>query len=146
VVKKLQLRTHIDVPMHLLFLGIVKTVVRMIQAWFGLRGRTESFIQNVFGVLESIQDLGLSCLPVVPYSGVKLAGWISENYMTLCRLICWFYSCLSEVARDFNFDEPKTPQRDWTMKQNHSWLKARDLNLGTGSLHAVQLSHHYNKT
>jgi hypothetical protein len=26
------------------------------------------------------------------------------------------------------------------MKQNHGWLKARDLNRGTGSLHAVQLS------
>jgi hypothetical protein len=38
------LRTHSDVPMHLLFLGIVKTIVRMIQAWCGLRGRTESFI------------------------------------------------------------------------------------------------------
>jgi hypothetical protein len=60
------LRTHIDVPMHLLFLGTVKTVVRMIQAWCGPRGRTEYFIQHVFGVLESIEYLWLSLLHVVP--------------------------------------------------------------------------------
>jgi hypothetical protein len=96
--------------MHVLFIGIVKAVVRMIQAWCGMRGKTKPFIQHGFVVLESIQDLTLSWLPIVPYSGGKIAGWISENYMALCRLRCWLYSRIYEVAYDATVDDPKTPQ------------------------------------
>jgi hypothetical protein len=34
---------HIDVPMHLLLLGITKSLVRMIQAWCAVRGSTNHF-------------------------------------------------------------------------------------------------------
>jgi hypothetical protein len=42
---------HIDVPMHLLFLGIMKTLVRMIQAWCALRDSTNNFTTHVTGIM-----------------------------------------------------------------------------------------------
>jgi hypothetical protein len=63
---------HIDVPMHMLFLGITGTLVRMIQAWCALRGSTNNFTTHVTGVMETFNGLGLSWLFCDPYTGEKL--------------------------------------------------------------------------
>jgi hypothetical protein len=117
---------HIDVPTHLLFFGITKTLVCMIQAWCDLRGSTNNFTTYVTGVMETFDGLILSWLVCVPYTGAKLGGWISENYLSLARLMSWFYAEISTVVRDFEFIEPLTPRKYWTMKQNLGWLKIRD--------------------
>jgi hypothetical protein len=111
----------------------------MIQAWCDLRGSTNNFTMHVNGVMETFDGLGLSWLFCVPYTGVKLGGWISENYLDLARLMSWFYSEISTVVRDFEFIEPLTPQKDWTMKQNLGWLKIRDLIRGAFKLNANDL-------
>jgi hypothetical protein len=121
---------HIYVPMHLLFWGITKSIVRMIQAWCALWGSTHDFRKHVVDVMETFNGLGLSWLVYVPYTGAKLGGWILENYLALARLMCWFYSKLSTVVTDYEFVQPRTPQKDWTMKQNMGWLKLRDLSRG----------------
>jgi hypothetical protein len=100
---------HIDVPMHLLFLGITKTVVRIIQAWCALRGCTTTFTKHASSTLQSLDDLGLLWMVCVPYTGAKLGGWISENYLALARLNCWFYSMLPTVVTEYQFIEPQTP-------------------------------------
>jgi hypothetical protein len=92
---------HIDVQIHLLFLGITKTLVRMIQAWCDLRGSTNNFTMHITGVMETFDGLGLSWLVCVPYTGAKLGGWISENYLTVTRLMSWFYSEISTMVSDF---------------------------------------------
>jgi hypothetical protein len=76
----------------------------------------------------------------VTYTGAKLGGWIYDNYLSLARLSCWFYSKLSTVVTDFKTIEPRTPQKDWTMKQNIGWLKVRDLSRGVSSLNVKDLS------
>jgi hypothetical protein len=82
----------------------------------------------------------------VPYTGAKLGGWISENYLALARLNCWFYSMLSTVVTEYQFIEPQTPHQDWTLKQNLGWLKVRDLSRGVAKMNAKdlgQLVHDY---
>jgi hypothetical protein len=63
---------HIDVPMHLLFLGITKSIVCMIQAWFALRSSTNDFTKHVTSVKETFNGLGLTWLVCIPYIGAKL--------------------------------------------------------------------------
>jgi hypothetical protein len=53
----------------------------------------------------------------VPYTGAKLGGWISENYLALAILKCWFFSMLSTVVAEFQFIEPQTQQQDWTINK-----------------------------
>jgi hypothetical protein len=126
--------------MHLLFLGITKSLVHMIQDWCALRVSTNDFTQHVTGVLQSFNELGLPWLVCIPYTGTRLGGWISENYLYLARLSCWFYSKISTVVTNFKFIEPRTPQKDWTMKQDIGWLKVCDLSRGVSSLNAKDLS------
>lgn len=88
------LEMHIDVVMHLIFLGVVKTFVQHVQIWAKRKGKNEGLLHQMSGVLESVQELGLSWCKAMPYSKGKLGGWVSENYLALARLLKWFYSTL----------------------------------------------------
>jgi hypothetical protein len=112
----------------------------MIQAWFALRGCTTTFTKHASSTLQSLDDLGLLWMVCVPYTGAKLGCWISENYLALERLNCWFYSMVSTVVTEYQFIEPQTPQQDWTIKQNLGWLKLRDLSRGAAKMNAKDLS------
>ena len=75
------LAQHIDVPMHLLFLGIVKTCIQMVHEWMTKRHKCATFVKYATGALESIQVLGLSWCKCIPYKTGKLGGWISEFFL-----------------------------------------------------------------
>ena len=77
----------IDVIMHLLFLGVVKSIkevmnkfLRKEKNWFKLNERNN----KVYNILRS---LGLYWLPVIDGNN----GWVSENYLGFSRLINWYY-------------------------------------------------------
>ena len=123
----IQLRQHVEAIMHLLFLGVANTTVMRIVDWAKGRGKFSSFLKFADGVLEQVQALNLSWCKAAPYTGEKLGGWVSENYLALGRLIKWFYSTLDELAADKKFEEPKCPQKRWTAAVNRKWLSIRGL-------------------
>jgi hypothetical protein len=44
--------------------------------------------------LESIQKLGLSWCKCIAYKSGNLGGWVSENYLSLARVLPWFYGSI----------------------------------------------------
>jgi hypothetical protein len=122
------LAQHPDIPMHLLFLGVVKTTVLMAQRWLKNKGKSPAFIKETAKLLEWVEDLKLSWCKVIPYRGGKLGGWVSENYLALSRLLRWVYSRLDELAVDREpFVEPDLPLDRWTVKPLNEWLRIRGL-------------------
>jgi hypothetical protein len=82
-----ELHQHLEVIMHLLFLGVVKTTIQMIQEW----------TKNKFGIeitLESIQYFQLDWCRGLSYNAGKLGGCVSENYLAAARLLPWLFSRL----------------------------------------------------
>jgi len=73
------LTQHIDVVMHLVFLGVIKTCVQHTQLWATKRNKHTGFLRHVENVLESIQSLSLNWCKALPCSQGKLGGWVSEN-------------------------------------------------------------------
>ncbi len=63
----------IDVIMHLLFLGVVKTVVISLDEWLKLRGKSERFLSCAC-YLSAVSELQLSWCEVIIFSGGKMAG------------------------------------------------------------------------
>jgi hypothetical protein len=60
---------HPDVPMHLLFLGVVKTMVQRVETWTSNKGKSTPFVQETQDILSGIEDLNLSCwCKVQPFS------------------------------------------------------------------------------
>ena len=120
----------VDVPMHLLFLGIVKTVVREIQKWCKVRGSQSGFVRSASGLLEGIKKFNLDWCKTIGYSGGKLGGWVSENYMGFIRIASWFYMELEILAPDETYEEPKEkPMLKWNMTENKGWLRVRGIKL-----------------
>lgn len=124
-----QLDQHIDVCMHLLFLGVIKTTVHRVQEWTKRRSKYSSFMRYAGQKsLDSVQQLGLEWCKVLPYGGGKLGGWVSENYLAMGRLMCWFYEPLATIAVDEVYVEPDRPFARWTKPDNQKWLTVRGLN------------------
>ena len=131
-----QLCQHVDVIMHLVFLGVVRATIKRIEDWMKSKGKFEGFVKYVHGKLESVQSLGLGWCKALPYTTGNFGGWVSENYLALARLLPWFYSSIpliNEVRPPYV--EPRGHPKNWTVKQNKYWLLSR--NLPTGGLAKV---------
>jgi hypothetical protein len=89
------------------FLGVVKTVIGMVQEWAKLRGKATSFLGYLIDTLDSLQDLGVDWCRCILYTTGKLGGWVSEKYLGASRVLHWMYGGIHEIAPDVNVEDPK---------------------------------------
>ena len=116
-----------EVPMHVLFKGVVETTTSLIQNFFVKQRKYESFLRYMRLQTESLQNLHLSWLKAEPYTRGELGGWVSENYLALSRVSLWIYSGTSGLLQDETYMEPNKPQDRWTKVENQKWLSVRRL-------------------
>ena len=89
---------HIDVPMHLIFLGIVKSTVALVNEWMATNGWNLMALSRTNITLDSIKNLNISwCRTLPQWTGqasriLCTTGWVSENYLAMSRLFVWYYS------------------------------------------------------
>lgn len=120
--------------MHLLFLGIVKTLLtQTMLSWLKTFNKNSNFIRSAQGVLESVECLHLPQWKILPYKEGTAGPWVSENYLAFAKLSTWFYSLLLFIDAEDFVPEPEFPQ-DPSAKKNRwkanvctSWLKRRNL-------------------
>jgi hypothetical protein len=124
----IELFQHIDVPMHLIFLGVLHTCVQMVHGWMTKRHKSASFSHYTKKSLEYIQKLNISWCKCIAYKSGNFGGWVSENYLSLGRLLPWFYGTIDHIAVDPQYEAPTAPQKQWTKQDNYSWLSIRGLN------------------
>lgn len=127
------LKAHVDVPMHLLMLGVVKSVMLKIGIWLRFRSQKTMFLTMANNILEEIKALNLEWCKILKYPLTdKFGGWISENFLAMSRLGNWFYSLLCNLPESENYEDPNTPYNKWNKIVNQKWLEARGLSkLGT---------------
>ena len=118
----------IDVLMHLLFLGIQRTIMKRVTLWHSRRSAKSTFEQYATGMLDAIYRMRLSWCKVLPYNGNKTAGWISETYLAMSRLNKWFYGGIEKITHeDCVSDLDVLPPSSWLKKHNAAWLRLRGL-------------------
>lgn len=131
--RNVPMERFIDAPMHLLFLGITKTIVTMIHEWLKLRDQNAIFLRYARKAMILPYTLGLDWCKAIPYGGGKLGGYIAENYLAIARLSGWFYSVLpSMITRPPRIRLSDHPTEDvdkatWTVPQLRKWLFNRGL-------------------
>jgi hypothetical protein len=81
----MNIEQHVDVPMHLLFLGVTKTI-RRIMDWTKQKNKHNNFLRMSTGVLKSVTGLHIDWCVAIPMNSIKFGGWVSENYLALARL------------------------------------------------------------
>ena len=118
----------IDAIMHLLFLGCQKTIATATHSFITMKGKGESFIKYMDGVLESVQRLNLAWCKALPYKKGNFVGWVSENLLAFSRLCRWCYGRLPEIAADTVVVELNLQDRPrWKKDTCVSWLRLRGL-------------------
>lgn len=126
--KGVEIENHIDVLMHLLFLGLTRTVLDTVQEFLARKNKLKSFLRRVDGRLESIDKLGLHWAKLQGYRKGTFGGWISENYLHFTRFMGWFFSDMSDLLSEPPFVEPvNKQQKDWLKVENEGWLQCRGL-------------------
>ena len=120
---------HPDVIMHLLFLGVVKTTILQIQNCLSAQSKLNSFRKSTDGYLQEFQKLHIEWIPIQPYQGERMGGWVSENYLGFSRIMPWFFQNINnaiEMTTDFSPPEGLPPEK-WLHRHNQYWLQARGL-------------------
>ena len=79
----IELCQHIDVPMHLIFLGVLHTCVQMVHGWMTKRHKSASFSCYTKNSPECIQKLNISWCKCIACKSGNFGGWVSENYLSL---------------------------------------------------------------
>ena len=104
--RNVPLSCHIDVPMHLLFLGIVKSTLSIIHDWATSQQIKVNLTRSSEFNLQRIKSIHLSWCKTIPYSKEGPTGWVSENYVGLCKLVTWFYAAF--VTNHIRLQEDRT--------------------------------------
>jgi hypothetical protein len=84
------LNTHVDVPMHLLFLGIMKTVAKRVMEWTKQNALNKNFIRSSVSALQAVANCNVDWCMAFKINGPNFGGWVSENYLALAM----FNQCL----------------------------------------------------
>ena len=130
----------IPVLMHLLFLGLVKTLHGLIEDWLAKEEKSASFTAMSKGILEELSCLKIDWCKPQPFSkndkghGIGGTGWMAEDFLSYSRIMNWLYQPLDKIGvvpameqfPDYNTDDLNC----WTKAQCEKWLKLHKKNAG----------------
>ena len=85
----------VDVPIHLLFLGIMKDVNRITMQWCSTINIESSIIRQISKYFNIIFEMKLEWLKIIPIGLSNFCGWVSENWLALSRISKWIYSVVA---------------------------------------------------
>ena len=129
------LSVFVEAPMHLLMLGVMKSVMIKIGSWLRSINQNTNFLSLVKSKLLIIKNMNIEWCKILEYPTTeKTGGWVSENFLAMSRLGVWFYSYLFLLPIKENYKDPIEDYSTWTKQQCVSWLDARSIsNIGSAS-------------
>ena len=126
--RDVQIWQHVEAVMHLVFHGVQKTNMILIESWASRCGLLSALKRFGNVILQNIQELNLEWCKLIPYNGGKFGGWMAEIFLGMARINCWFYSMLHTLPKETKYNgDPTTCQTKWNKKENTAWLQARGL-------------------
>ena len=97
---------HVDTIMHMQFLGITKTLGRMLRHLLLLFGKYAEF-QRQMDILKEYRRLYLDWWKIWPFGSLEkpFSPWVSENCVAFCRTMKTIYSVVADLIG--RSDHPK---------------------------------------
>jgi hypothetical protein len=81
------MKANLDAIMCMIFMGIIKTVVRMVMHWCKRSGKLNELLDHLKGKTEALVNLNLEWLKLLSFLGGKLGGMVSEIDMMINRIM-----------------------------------------------------------
>jgi len=116
----------VDSPMHLLFLGVVKSTMYYVSEFVKLRKIShayETLMRHKIRCIHDVYKLDWFVLIDFKHCGDTLdtTGWLAENYIAFSRIFLWFVSSLRVIKdqRIFSSIDPVLNDniQQWTKQQ-----------------------------
>ena len=85
----INLQCFIEIPMHLLFSGIIKDVILVLKAWIKKNRHGDKFLTIANQHMEMLSALSVSFCKAKP---LPIGRWVSENFICFTRAMPFFYS------------------------------------------------------
>jgi hypothetical protein len=96
----------VDVPMHLLFLGIVKSTIGYVSSYLKIKKLSTTFENLSKRKLSVMKEYGLSWFVLISFKPshdlFDTTGWVGENFLAFARIFKWYISCLRLISYDDN--------------------------------------------
>ena len=96
--RNLTISDHVETIMHLLFLGITKTLLSDIHSWLQTKKLYTKYLKFAEEVLLPLQKLNIEWCKIIPYGTGKFGGHVSENYLGMARILKWFMCILNRFV------------------------------------------------
>ena len=96
----IKLNQYIDAPMHLIFQGIVKSLIEMISDWLSGLSYYKQFCHIIYPMMTKISKMNLKWCFLNAFNkskNYKTTGWIANNYLAFARLMLIFYRYIRSV-------------------------------------------------
>jgi len=94
----------VDVPMHLLFLGIVKSTIGYVSTYLKSLKLSASFESLSKRKLSVFQEYGLSWFVMIPFKSsseiLDTTGWVGENFLAFARIYKWYISTFRLLSQN----------------------------------------------
>jgi hypothetical protein len=128
---------NLDVPMHLLFLGVVQTAIDIIFLWCKQKRKFTDLMNKSKGIMDEIHELRVDWCKAMPLTNGKFGAWVSEQYLAFSKVLVWWFGLLDCVEDEPEYQDPAGHHSGWNRKDGVSWLRARQLNIG-GNAQAIK--------
>ena len=100
----MDLNQYIDVPMHLLFLGIIKATIDFTFTWLKAQKKLTAFGQYVHLLHKNIQMVQCEFCKLESFTfnagNTNTNGWRAESHLAFCRCITYSFGYISQFIDD----------------------------------------------
>lgn len=97
----IKLKQYLDTPMHLIFQGIVKSVIEFSFLFLTHYKKKQVFKTNVLDTMQQLKMLQCEFCRIETFSintNATVAGWIAENYVAISRCFVHIMSNVTEIV------------------------------------------------
>jgi len=106
----INLHQCIDTPMHLLFQGITKTLIKSTMEWLKLHGLNAAYFRFLDDPILKMKSLQSSFCRIDAFSygkEISTGGWIAENYGGVARCFCYVFGYMDLFIKHNESQEHK---------------------------------------
>ena len=100
-----KLKQYIDTPMHLVFQGVLKSVIEISFLFLTQYKKKQQFKYNVHETMQQLKSLQCEFCRMETFtknSDASVSGWISEHYVALSRCFVHIMSHVSNIIKPQN--------------------------------------------
>jgi hypothetical protein len=122
--QEVNLEKYLEIPMHLLFLNVAKSVMLLVVDWATIRFEKARLHRLLSNLIKTSYFRNMAWLKLLPLGNdMTFGGWVLENYLALVRISPWVMLPVRSWEEVTEYRDPDGSPKDWTRSQLRKFLR-----------------------